>query len=154
MWRGKGEIMNLNGHEIPVNKLAALLIGKRNPKPDIDFVKNKNGTTTYMIQPLIEDYPYGKESDLTGTRYHRLTVIGFAPGSRRSAGGSLWVVKCDCGNFEYRRSKKINAAVKSISSGEYNESIHRCFLCDQIARSREKYFNSKMGYYPRTDCVY
>ena len=40
----------------------------------------------------------GKFIDLTGQRFHKLTVISRAPGYQSSSNGTRWHCVCDCGN--------------------------------------------------------
>lgn len=44
----------------------------------------------------------GKRNDLTGKRFGKLTVIGFA--GRANDGHAMWRCKCDCGNYKNVRS--------------------------------------------------
>lgn len=86
--------------------------------------------------------------DYTGVRFGRFTVIGMAEDYAkrmirradnntgkivhkvRERGACMWVVRCDCGQFELRRTSVIKAA--SIKE--------RCFVCMSVFKSKRKHF--------------
>ena len=81
--------------------------------------------------PLVDpcDYPVAPSfADLRGYRMGRVIVIGLTTGITSSGGKALWLVRCECGDYEVRTSKAIKAnACPDHCCGEcsYNRKIKR-----------------------------
>lgn len=67
--------------------------------------------------PALADVPLDKENH-TGKRVGKLTVVGLAADTP----DTRWVVKCDCGAYEHRKSKVLKAAPNG-------DSAHQCGAC-------------------------
>lgn len=128
---------NLNGHEIPVNKMAAM-----------SFAKGSQHTQRvphwYLINhapPGTKPFPGPKEFDLTGKKVSRLSIIGYH-GNNQKRRKSLWVVRCVCGNYEIRTGDKLRKAI----NGKLKTNVHRCMVCTNQANSRRHYDYHTLGY--------
>lgn len=75
----------------------------------------------------IKPRPAGVE-DLTGRKFGQLTAVRYHTNKKNS--GSMWLVRCSCGDYELRR-----AAV--IKAGNVHGSAGRCRACDRVAQMRE-----------------
>ena len=101
----------------PIDRLSRRVISK-----GIDYSYNKVGNLFFEFCPPTKKFPGPKEHDLTGKRFGRFVVIGY---THYSSG--RWVVRCDCGTYEIRRSiglKNLNRAL--------------CCKCQQIERIKNK----------------
>lgn len=54
--------------------------------------------------------------DLTGKRFGSLTTIGFLGGNNKRG---LWLVRCDCGDYESRRTK-------TVKNGKPEDCCQKC----------------------------
>jgi hypothetical protein len=90
---------------VPLNKTAALVVGKGE-----SYIPNlkKYPPCYHSKTPIATSrYPGSPENDLTGKRFERFRVIGyFRKGSVNH--NSMWVVRCDCGDYEVRRRDAFN----------------------------------------------
>jgi hypothetical protein len=86
----------------------------------------RNGTDTLCKQPSFEDF--------TGRRIGRLTVVGRSGKKDR---GTRWLVRCDCGRYEGRRTKTL----KNLRSDRCSE----CDRLDQIRKGLKPPPNEKKG---------
>jgi hypothetical protein len=80
---------------VAVDRVAAKVT-----KPGEHFEPNKRVLTNDSDTPIAVQQVPSHIKDLTGTRFGRFTVIGFA-----TKGG--WVVRCACGKYSTRRQKAI-----------------------------------------------
>lgn len=55
----------------------------------------------------VKSFTGPSDLDLTGNRFGRLVVTGASAEWKSNSMGTAWVVRCDCGYFEIRRSKTI-----------------------------------------------
>lgn len=116
-----------NGNTTPINKTAALVIGK-----GFHYEPNKKVQTIESKNPLPTRDAYYQEiysptfTNCTGIKIGRLTVIGIYS---RSKG---WVCRCDCGMYCVRRQKAIL---------NKNNTQDRCEECRHLAflKKDEKY---------------
>ncbi len=124
---------SLNGHELPINKMAAFSYIKGE-----EYKVRQNPTMKQLDNPpKIKSFPGPKEHDLTGFGYSRLEVIGYY-GGMASPAGSLWVVRCVCGVYELRRSKPIK---------KHNpDKMYRCMQCEGFANRKRNYEYKKLGF--------
>lgn len=86
----------------PINALAA-----RVTRPGTHF-KPHHKPSEYDVRdvrPPIRPWAETTGSDLTGAKFGRFTVVGY---SAEKSG--RWVVRCQCGNYEFRRAKAITNA--------------------------------------------
>lgn len=71
---------------------------------------------------------------IIGKRIGRLTVIGLAAvqtgKAARGKGNKRWVVRCDCGDYEFRKAKSIVAA---------DEQDRMCKRCHDLEWKKEQY---------------
>jgi len=121
--------INLNGHEQPVDKMAAMSYSK-----GVTFEKERHvkAPTIFDIQPKIKPFPGFKKDDLTGLKYSQLTVIGYYGRKKECCGGqALWVIKCVCGRYFLRATK----IIKRRTEGH----LYQCDKCVQIAQMLRKY---------------
>lgn len=119
----------------PVDKTAALVTGKGESYDLIikqsSIVCSKRPLPTYKIPKFCVD--------LAGVKIGNMTVIGYSHPKRTGTGkragkGSLWVVKCVCGNYEYRNSRVIKKHLK----GEVNRPLdNMCVVCKKLKHMRE-----------------
>lgn len=76
--------------------------------------------------------PYVGTVDLTGQRFGRFIVVGYAGKASGKKGGSRWFVRCSCGYHERRKSKVLRdggclasvmcdqcAHLEQVKAGEY-----------------------------------
>jgi len=102
----------------PNDKTAALVTGTGihwNPERPANWPANSYDAPPRTKRLLDARYP-----DYTGTRYHRVRVVGFI---RMAASGPLWLVRCDCGAWEDRSQR----AIEGHAGG-------RCWRCDKLWR--------------------
>lgn len=115
---------------LPIDKIAALVVHK--PKEQTRDFRRIEGYISSMSPLPLGVFNGIKEHDLTGVKYGRLTVIGFAlfrPNNwKTSTNSARWVVKCSCGRYEIRTTKSIKKA--------YTQSA-RCREC-QLNYTYEK----------------
>ena len=106
----------------------------------------------------------GKKLDLTGMRFHRLTVLSM---ERRTPSGVFWKVRCDCGNIRLVRASRLNSG-ESKSCGcmkgerikQYNlkrypvcaDGQKRCSKCKQIKPLSEFNKSNKTTFGLQTHC--
>ena len=111
---------------IPVNKTAALVTSK-----GVSFdVKDRINIKRWDACPRLEMFKGPTNHDLTGTKYGRLTVIGYY-GHSNSCKSSQWVVRCDCGAYEIRNAKRIRKSDKG--------KIYTCMECQNIATMKRRH---------------
>lgn len=86
----------------PVNAQTARVMGK-----GFEYTPAKKITQRHWSSPP----EFGQKptepnfSDCTGHRFGRFTVVGYF-GSKKG-GGSLWVCRCSCGDYETRSGKSV-----------------------------------------------
>lgn len=107
-------------HRLPVNKTAALVIGKGVAylpgKIDADRIHSE-------LCPPIRRHLLLTSDDLTGTRLGRLAVVGM-----HAKKNGRWVVRCDCGIFEIRTAKGLR---NPENRGD------RCVECWKVAGAKK-----------------
>lgn len=122
---------NLNGHELPINKMAAFSYAK-----GCEYkVSIPEHFRVYIAPPKTVPFSGPKEKDLTGEMVSRLKVIGFA-------GNKKWVVRCKCGNYEIRNGKNL----RKLLAGKGNCEILACFECMRFADKKRHYDFMKYGH--------
>lgn len=115
----------------PVNKQTAMAnSGGYTYAPKI-----KEGARTSQICPPILPMSPRVPEDLTGKKFGRLTVVGYG-GRHKNKHVTQWVVRCVCGNFEYRRSKSIN------NPSNFGD---RCQECDAILHLKRQDYINRFG---------
>ena len=121
--------INLNGHEQPVNKMAAMSYSK-----GVTFEPRFKSAKVFDIHP--ETYPFlgHKKDNLTGTKYSKLTIIGYLGKSNKKR-GCLWLAKCVCGKYTVCRTKAIKKPGK--------ENVYQCDVCNQTSAMLRKYNKGK-----------
>jgi hypothetical protein len=109
-------------HGVPVNKLAAMVIS-RGERHEMEYADRN----TYENPPILLPSPSPEGvPNLIGYRNGRIEVIGYAGRrGKRPSGGSrtLWLVRCDCGRYEFRRNR-------SIKKAKRHRDINQCNYCD------------------------
>ncbi|GAI94819.1 unnamed protein product [marine sediment metagenome] len=125
--------INLNGHEKPVNRMAAFSFARGDGYEHRDNPRIKK----WHIAPKTVKFTGQKNDDLKGLKYSRLTVIGFLGKTSKKKPG-LWLVKCCCGVYETRRSNTIKKRKDS--------QTHRCSICDQFATRKRHQEYTRLGY--------
>jgi hypothetical protein len=91
--------------------------------------------------PTLPPCPVGCP-DLTGTRFGRLTVVGYYGPKRGSDKGTRWLVRCACGAHEVRRAK----VIKSPGTG-----FHACRKCGFQKHVKRLAFFDRNGRWPTDD---
>ena len=99
----------LNMNRVPINTQAAIVMSKGTQPPKSKGIDHVYLHTCKYIPENIQD--------LTGVRFGRLTVIGLHAHTQDKV---RWVVKCDCGNYNLRKTKAIR---------NKNNSEDRCYDC-------------------------
>lgn len=118
---------------VPIDKTAARQLSKgEHWEPDVKITQRHWDTPPKLRKK------YKGSHSLIGVRSGRLTVVGYfgrkqSPnGKTKGAQSQLWLVKCDCGDFETRTGK----ALKKKKSGQ-----DRCENCQYFERmKRREYF--------------
>lgn len=95
------------------------------------MMKTKN--IYWNEQPPIKSTPKSTH-DLTGLEKGKLTVIGLLDKDKisitRTQKQGWWVVKCDCGIYEIRRSRSLLGLKKTCLNGKQS----MCQFCDAKQR--------------------
>lgn len=81
----------------PVNKPAALVTGKGTHYTSKKKICQDHWSVPPPMRPPSPDTP-----KLVGVRFGQLTVMG-----RHRHKSGYWVVRCDCGSYETRRTKSV-----------------------------------------------
>lgn len=121
---------------VPVDRVAA-----RVTRPGVHFddtKKVREWDNHWSTQPKVVELTALQRNatgfvDLTGVRTGRLVVVGLLPkGNRRKGAVGVWVVRCDCGDFETRKSKvlKQRRADDCCSRCQYNRALKEGLLPD------------------------
>ena len=119
------------GNSVPVDGLAA-----RQIRGGINYVSTKKITQAHSDAPFIcKPTPLGVK-DLTRVRRGRLTVWGYLGPGTHKGHGTLWLVRCDCGQYETRRAHSFQERRLNIPDG--------CQQCAQLAflRRREHFYRT------------
>lgn len=112
------------GNSAPVDGLAA-----RQIRGGINFVSSKKIQQVHSDTPIVCK-PVPKDvQDFTRTRRGRLTVWGYLEKATTNGHGPLWLVRCDCGQYEARRAKALKGANALKPDG--------CQQCCQLAYLRK-----------------
>lgn len=114
------------GNDIPVNSTAARVLAKgigHDYKP-MESATDSDLPLATMKFPGFPGQPALK--DLTGTRFGRLTVLGWS-----AEKNSRWVCRCVCGMYTLRTSRAIKKAAK-------DSTCARCYLM-ALAKKNEFY---------------
>ena len=105
----------------PVNRLAASVI-----RPGIRYEETFTSKSEVLSDaPLpTRAYPQSakQEDNLTGQKFGRFTVIGMA------ASSPIWVVRCACGRFCYRKAKALKTPELQ---GRCSVMCPRCVLVEK-----------------------
>lgn len=78
------------------------------------------------IPIITTDFPGPKEHDMTGVRFGRFVVTGYYKGKRSVSGKrqyGLWVVRCDCGHYETRKTPSIKNPSNANDMCEYCREV-------------------------------
>lgn len=116
----KGQLEQITGRA-PVDKKAAMVMARgEHYNPQIK-IQQAHWSAPPPTIPVL------KGQDLTGKRVGRLTVVG--KHSSNKSKGAIWLVRCDCGDYETRSSKSIN-----------NPENHgdRCVYCRNLTYLKAK----------------
>ncbi len=97
-------------NHIPIDRVAMRVVKKAKPEalwaPNIrkdNRVFSSEALATRKIpQEALRNKP--ELAELPGRRRGRMTIIGYAANQGGGKQGAKWVVRCDCGNYEHRRS--------------------------------------------------
>ncbi len=124
---------------VPVNATAARVIGSSGAEIPFVAEASRGDTRHFLVPPPIvptEELRTRQAREtaqkLIGQRFGRFTVLGYAAdqpeNNKRKA---RWVVRCDCGSYEYRTAKAI--------SNPANNVVDRCLVCRDDAYHGRKY---------------
>jgi hypothetical protein len=82
------------------------------------------------------------QRDFTGVRVGRFTVVG--PVDERASGrGARWLVRCDCGIHETRRTRSL--------AGRMRTDRAMCQTCDYVVHLRRQAYFDRHGRWPADD---
>lgn len=133
---------DLKQNPIPIDKTAALVVYQNNEykddivKEDEYLTRDENGGYifhSYSLPKLIKDHDSVRKNmagcahrDYTGFKIGKLTVCGLLdikhyPFFKKTAGGARWVVRCDCGRYEIRKTKNLR-----------DRKSTKCEKCDKL----------------------
>jgi hypothetical protein len=119
----------------PVDRVARRLLA-----PGVHYEPTyKPSRETRMAPPKTSPFPGQPADDLTGTRCGRLRVVGYLRPNPNPSKGAVWLVRCDCGNFE-QRSK---AAIQRKHVGP-----DRCEPCGVQLRFKRRLVFERTGKWP------
>ncbi|WJT09232.1 hypothetical protein [Vibrio harveyi] len=119
-----------NRNPAPVDRVAArVLRGGENYTPD------KKIQTADQKTPIPTKKTPANAPQLTGIRFGRMTVLGFAIVQTGKKGGS-WVVRCDCGTYTLRRTRAIRNP---------NNDQDRCEECRHLAHLKRTEAHRRTG---------
>lgn len=118
----------------PLNKTAAVVARGKGVHwtPEL-----KGGHAHYDAPKPVLPFP-DPAKDLTGTTLGRLKVIGYVgttPGSGGNS-GPRWLVRCQCGRYEERRTK----AIKNPANW-----VDRCQECHALVKIRSREYFHRTG---------
>ena len=111
------------GNSVPVDRLAA-----RQIRGGINYVSTKKITQVHSDAPMVCKPVPRDVQDFTRTRRGRLTVWGYLDKATTKGHGPLWLVRCDCGQYETRRAKAFRGTNATQPDG--------CQQCRQLAYLR------------------
>ena len=89
-----------------INKTASKVLSKGE-----HFESNKKiSHTAYHSEVSLptKKFPGPIKDDLTGYKFGRFVVIGYL-GKRKDKTKALWLVRCNCGHYEIRKTKVIKS---------------------------------------------
>lgn len=119
---------------VPLNQTAAKVTsGGEHYEPVVEFSAHEHFDAPPPIQPM-HKLP-GTAQGIVGRKCGRLTVIGLAvsqaaEGKTRRKHNARWVVRCVCGDYEFR-------TVKAIRNPR--NTSDRCQRCHHIERVKKRY---------------
>jgi hypothetical protein len=119
----------------PINKTASIVLGKGEYyEPQILMGQY------HSDKPLPTKYFTGKpQDDLTGKKIGRLTAIGFLgkKGSDNNKKDGIWLVKCDCGCYETRKSKSLKKNINKLA--HQDQLLIMCRVCMDLENLKRRY---------------
>jgi hypothetical protein len=83
-----------------------------------------------------------KRKNLTGQKHGKLTVIGYYGKAKGSTKYNLWVVQCECGNYQIRRTEKVRC---NNGPGRPSAPDRMCSECDYIERIKTRQRKQALG---------
>lgn len=116
---------------MPFDKTASQVAGKGEHfeySPPQDVVRSETPIETRRATPREKLDP--GYVDLTGVKVGRLSVIGIAAASSQEK--RRWVVRCQCGDYEIRRSKVIRRWMEGENVG--GAMCHECGYTQKLLR--------------------
>ena len=116
-------------HTAPINRLAKSVV--RDGIAPVRRQIRVHNNPLYEICPPVDKFTGPAIYDLTGKKFGRLTVIGFKLGPTPNQKGG-WVVRCDCGLFQIRRSKCLRTP-----SGDGSWMCDQCDYVHELGRGRK-----------------
>ena len=84
-------------HATPINKQAAISI-----QSGVEYVCPRKKMSKESPVPFRIKTTPDRAQELTGVRFGRLTVLGFAMFFK-----GMWCVRCDCGTYALRKSRAV-----------------------------------------------
>lgn len=113
----------LDGHSIPVNKVALRVGFLAGENFEADFSERKKFRLTFDYPPRAAGSRPPLARDYTGLRCGRM-VAGYFHREKENSGGrytSVWVCRCDCGRYEFRKPYKWAKGLKKSDMCEVCE---------------------------------
>lgn len=114
------------GFETPINGTAARVIARGE---SFEYRPLESEVCSSMPLPL-KPLPENVTEDLAGTKFGRLTVVGYSADK-----GRRWVCRCLCGNYVLRRTKAVEQAAQDAA----------CPQCYLLAVSKRHEFTRRTG---------
>jgi hypothetical protein len=122
----------------PIDKKAALVTSDQ--KKMHYWANIKLNQQIFEFRPPTRKFCGPKKHDLTGKRQGRLYIEGIFIGQpkkqNRTKGGSIWVVRCDCGKYEFRRTRSLKNP---------NNAKDCCQYCRKIYEMKRSYDYHVLG---------
>lgn len=119
------------GHERPVNRMAARVVGAA---PSFEFKMSDGAVNSFLPLPIRAvtraEACQSCFVDLTGVKLGRLTVIGISAEVL-----ARWVVRCVCGTYGLRTARAIKNAAPDAC----------CHQCHLLALAKRKDIERRTG---------
>lgn len=112
-------------HWVPETPLPPGMQHWKSPPPMKPFVASATG-----------------QSNLTGTKFGKFTVIGLLAVEGGKHRGARWVCRCVCGDYESRSAQAIVLKSNGLAGKEFFERLgigYQCFYCAQWEVAKNRY---------------
>ena len=123
---------------VPLNRSAAQVVARgehwvpENPLPP-GMQHWKSPPPMWVFQPM------AGQSDLTGKKFGKFTVVGVLGVDGGKNRGLRWVCRCQCGDYEARSSKAIILRLSGLDGSGENQVGYQCWFCAQWETAKARY---------------